>query len=1036
MLSEEYSKDLDIRDKVQLENAFLNAKNIVSKNYLKNLEPLKIVEIQSDIKNIDIARVSRFFRLEKLVYDKEENKLDKLSNVLNAVSFAKGNIAVVINSDGKNIEYFFGVVNKNQNLNLTSQYETLQGTFNGSFQGSKLEMLKNSELRNLIDDIFDDTEGKKIISSMSGIASLNVVNEENIEGFIQGLEKLTDAMSEKSYSIILIADSISNEIIENIKLGYENLYSQMYPFLKTDITLNESDTVSLTEGITKGLTKTINESITYTQGKSRGVGKIYAINKGIGISSSIGIGGEIGGGIGISKNSGTSQGKNLIESKSFGESNQNGFSESKSSQESTSNTDSNTVGKSIQISCENKSVKSILEKIDNQIERIRECENFGCFSVGAYVISNDNSVNNSVASIYNALMRGENSAVESSVINTWTNENSIKKIEEYLRKLRHPIFEFNLENDNFTSVTPASLVNSKELAIHLMLPKKSVQGIPVVNSTSFGRNIFKLSKHKEELKDLELGKIYHMGNVEKDKVNLSKKSLAMHTFVTGSTGAGKSNTIYQMLDELDKNDVNFLVIEPAKGEYKNIFGFRDDVTVLGTNSRYTKLLKINPFKFANNIHVLEHIDKLVEIFNACWPMYAAMPAVLKDSIERAYKVSGWDLLTSENKYNNSLYPTFTDVLEQLNEVINTSAFSEELKGNYIGALSTRIKSLTNGINGQIFCGTEINNEILFDSNVIVDLSRIGSMETKSMIMGILIMRLQEHRMTQGGMNKELRHVTVLEEAHNILKRTSTEQISEGSNLLGKSIEMLSNSIAEMRTYGEGFIIVDQSPNMLDMSVIRNTNTKIILRLPEQSDRELVGKSIGLNENQISELAKLETGIATVYQNDWLEPVLCKINHYKETEYNFVEKEIVSDSNELKLDITKYLVKKYNSEKITEDIDILKERILISNYSTKIKLEILNCLDLDKDKNIELEDFSSIIKNFYYNETLLKKASKANNIEEWNKIILKNIDECIGKFKEIDKNIILQCLLREFAIYNQEFEKFYFGWTEYMRGKVR
>lgn len=111
--------------------------------------------------------------------------------------------------------------------------------------------------------------------------------------------------------------------------------------------------------------------------------------------------------------------------------------------------------------------------------------------------------------------------------------------------------------------------------------------------------------------------------------------------------------------------------------------------------------------------------------------------------------------------------------------------------------------------------------------------------------------MQEYRMVSSqGMNQQLRHVTVLEEAHNLLKRTSTEQATESSNLLGKSVEMLTNAIAEMRTYGEGFIIADQSPGLLDLAVIRNTNTKIILRLPEYSDRELVGKSANLNEEQI------------------------------------------------------------------------------------------------------------------------------------------------------------------------------------------
>ena len=62
--------------------------------------------------------------------------------------------------------------------------------------------------------------------------------------------------------------------------------------------------------------------------------------------------------------------------------------------------------------------------------------------------------------------------------------------------------------------------------------------------------------------------------------------------------------------------------------------------------------------------------------------------------------------------------------------------------------------------------------------------------------------------------------------------------------------MLTNSIAEMRAFGEGFIIADQAPGLLDMAVIRNTNTKIILILPDQIDRELVGKSANLNDEQI------------------------------------------------------------------------------------------------------------------------------------------------------------------------------------------
>ena len=180
----------------------------------------------------------------------------------------------------------------------------------------------------------------------------------------------------------------------------------------------------------------------------------------------------------------------------------------------------------------------------------------------------------------------------------------------------------------------------------------------------------------------------------------------------------------------------------------------------------------------------------------------------------------------------------------------------------------------------MFCAEEtFTDEELFERNVIVDLSRVGSMETKSLLMGILVMKLEEHRMCSDVINGALRHVTVLEEAHNLLRRTSEEQAQEGANLQGKSVEMLANAIAEMRTYGEGFIIADQAPGLLDPSVIRNTNTKIVLRLPDEEDRRLVGKSAALKEEQVNELARLPLGVAVVYQNNWQEAVLCEMDAY-------------------------------------------------------------------------------------------------------------------------------------------------------------
>lgn len=549
-------------------------------------------------------------------------------------------------------------------------------------------------------------------------------------------------------------------------------------------------------------------------------------------------------------------------------------------QHSNGTTDTRGTGRTQQVELCNKSVEELLERIENQLKRVKESEDYGCYNCAAYFLSSTQSTALLAANTYRALMVGEGSSVESGAVNVWkNNEAEVAQLREYLKRFMQPVFARPLWENAPDSLlyTPATLVSGRELPMHLGLPTRSVHGLPIIEHAEFGRNVPDEAMPDED--KMNLGKIYHMGKEEAAGLLLNRQAMASHTFITGSTGTGKSNAVYHLLDEITKNgQTTFLVVEPAKGEYKNVFGNCTDVQVFGTNPRETPLLRMNPFAFPENIHILEHIDRLVEIFNACWPMYAAMPAVLKDAIERSYQKVGWDLRNSESE--KGVFPTFFDLLDILPGVIEESHYSKDTQSDYVGALCTRVKSLTNGIYGSVLCAEDaLTDEALFDRNVVVDLSRVGSMETKSLLMGILVMKLQEYRMCSSGMNSRLRHVTVLEEAHNLLRKTSAEQSQEGANLQGKSVEMLANAIAEMRTYGEGFIIADQAPGLLDMSVIRNTNTKIILRLPDEEDRKLVGKSAALKEAQIDELSKLPLGVAAVYQNEWPEAVLCKIEAY-------------------------------------------------------------------------------------------------------------------------------------------------------------
>lgn len=1077
--------EMDIREEKSLVQAYIQADNIIMKNYISELAECEVVPLREELKNTPVGEMTRIFKVNKLVYDKSENTLDKLSNVYNTLAGSSGSLITIIHSNGDNVDFYIGTKSEPQLGAVTTYQKTLEKAFKGNFPGSELSNLKNSQIEELINRIFANQfdSNMNVVSAVSGIASLK---DDNKDRFVQGIEKFIDAMKGEKYSVVFIADPISQIQLDNIRIGYENLYTQLVPFAKSDLSLTASEGVAITKGITKGFTKTVGRSISqtqsYTEGKSSGVttstNKSKTRNYGAVMSAAGSIAGGIVGSVipGLGTLLGGAVGGfagnilgNLVGSTTTGESEnktvnqyyQRQNSETTGQHEDTAvsvqeNTaEQKTMGnsKSLRIEFEDKRIISLLQKINQQLERLQQCEDFGMWNCAAYFIAPDTQTAKVASNTYKALIRGDGSSIESSCINIWDNKNknNLVEVTEYIRKLYHPLININMEGSlELPFVTPGSLVSGQELPIHISLPKKSIPGLPVIECTEFGRNIT-IYDNTVPKRTICLGKVFHMGRNEITDVNIDVDSLTMHTFVTGSTGSGKSNTIYTMIDKLAKQGIKFLIVEPCKGEYKKVFGGRSDIRMFGTNQNYSEVLKINPFKFMENIHVLEHIDRLLEIFNACWPMYAAMPAILKEAIEQTYTRAGWDLEDSINYSGENIYPNFSDLLEVLPDIITNSEYSSEIKSNYIGALVTRIKSLTNGIYGNILSCDEIGDDLLFNSNCIVDLSRVGSVETKAFLMGILVMRLIENRISHDtDMNNALRHITVLEEAHNLLRRISFEQAQEGANLQGKAVEMVSNAIAEMRTYGEGFIIADQAPGLLDMSVIRNTNTKIILRLPDDGDRQLVGKAANLNKLQIDEIAKLRVGVAALYQNNWVQPILCAVNEYTDMKpYNFNPNRLTLKQQRRKIagNFISLLtasrvadIPKINKDNI--DIEMIKQWLKSLKMNNQLYIMIVE--DLERfmtTENLELwtknnyELLSKIIYNTINGERILSIAKNANGFDVWNKIVVKTIREIAELNQNEDiETAVIQCLLRAYAAENEEMKNFYFLWVENMKRK--
>ncbi len=1073
---------------IDMNEAVSMADNLVRKQYLSELKNAKVYPAYAELTKIPVGSNVRLFDITSLSFANSDDVSSKLECIYNSVADFDATPIFILKSDGYKVNVYLGVsCNNTDTLRMYS--DTFMGSFFGGFSGSEISMLNTDTSADLLNYIFDEE------SKISAVSAVPTVEKRAID---QGIERLVDGMRGTPFTMVLVSQAVPKENILAIRQSLESIYTQISPFERQSVTLNTSESRSISnsfslsknESVTKGSSITENTSI--SKGKSKTITEVDSRDKekernaknqligtaialgtsalGIGasVASTIATGGTVttlgvlGGGIpkvmsslffgsAINGAIGSAQtlmngpdkieptiaeGENENYSLSYSEaettSEQKGFSSSKGITDGTTENS----GNSLQMTYENKSISNLLKVIDKQIARLQKVEETGGFNTTVYFIAGDNATAFVAANMYKSLLNVKDVAGQCVAVNMWDDKQDVKNICEYLKRLNHPLFRFT-DKERYPIVDASVLVATDEVPMYSFLPQKSMPGLPVTSHAEFARDVVELSPNSST--KIEIGKIYHMGKIEPTPVALSKNNLSGHMFVAGTTGTGKSNFCYNLLNELQKTGTKFLVIEPAKGEYSQVFGGKDGVYTFGTNPNLSPLLTINPFSFCDGIHVNEHINHLIEVFNACWPMEAAMPQVLKDGIETIYINHGFNLVTGNT--DGDSFPTMDELVAIIPEIMKKSAYSGEVKGNYIGALETRIKSLTTGLYGCMFASREIDNKILFDENVLIDLSRVGSNETKSLIMGMLVLKLKEYRMSNSKMNSELKHVTVLEEAHHLLKACGG--VSNGPSLRQMSLEMITNSIAEMRTYGEGFVIADQSPTLMDLSVIRNTNTKVIFKLPEHSDRNCAGHSVSLTDEQIAEISRLETGVAVVYQSNWSNPVLSKTTYFNTDNFDpYVkdEKDVICvDTREICTQYLATLLQRRLSKNDSSSFDsnICKKIIEQKDYVDGKYKEYISIIQKNLKTtpmtDIGFSELCKLVDSAINVKTMFDVCGDFSDIEKWNEKVCKYILTKASLTNAEISEIILICI-NIYASINPNVKKFYFRYYAYMKNQ--
>ena len=382
----------------------------------------------------------------------------------------------------------------------------------------------------------------------------------------------------------------------------------------------------------------------------------------------------------------------------------------------------------------------------------------------------------------------------------------------------------------------------------------------------------------------------HLGSFRRGgAVTVKLRNLTRHALVTGFTGAGKTNTVLYLLNQLwaerqrkGLEPVPFLVIEAAKKEYRGFLeqpGF-GEFLVFTLGDETTSPFRINPFELLPGVRLEAHLGRVQTCFDAALPQFGILPSIIAESLEMVYRDKGWKLTDRGREDPQRLFPTMRDMYAKVMQVAESRGYAGETYHNIRAAAAGRIGSLLGGSRGRMFaCQRSVPMDVLMNQPVVLELNDLNQQD-KALTMMFLLMLLREYRELHRA--KSLQHVTVIEEAHNVMENVRSVGASEvAADTRAKAVEAFAAMLAEVRAYGEGVIISDQSPEKLAPDAVRNTNLQIAHQLRHRSDRAAIAAAMIMDDAQQEYLGKLRVGEAAVFQTGYDRATFMRVPNYKD-----------------------------------------------------------------------------------------------------------------------------------------------------------
>ena len=881
-------------------------------DYLHDPDSLHLFSTSSEWAgtNIELQRDEFWlFRINELTFEEKAPRREAMENILGTFRGMDGiSFIYLILGDENGVRFYFGVAKDSSYTGVQASPHTigddiLGPAIRGNFRGCSIEEVSPEGKELILTKLRDREHAAGILEGVPG------TDEEN-ESF-QGVDRLADVMTGDEFGFLLLARPYTEQEISKLEEDLFQLADALSPLVHNSLQVTNNIGKNNSENLSTGENYNYqeNESFSHTNNDTdshdtredksnqqqsnmtESTASQYSKNKSFNKSqgnppseTASDSGGESGS---IQKQGSYTFGQTI----SKGDTVSHSHTENNSIGESTSGNMSVNVGKSAgktivenivstrQMELYTKEASDWMRYIDEiLLKRVDYGRGKGLFLSCGYLFASHKSTLNRLANTAISLYSGPKGNKVPLRFHMLPQDSLCR---HSLSNMQIPL-AIRKTQDNTSwcaglsrletghSSFAGNWLSVHELGILTALPQKEIPGMALREEVEFGMNIPSV----DEKNRIPLGNLVQDGLVQRTlPAFLDSEAFDKHMFVTGVTGSGKTTTCKNLLLAWKKP---FLVIEPAKTEYRALKEICPDIVFFTPGKQDVAPFFLNPFELFPGEAITSRADMIKATLEAAFDMEAAIPQIMETAVYRAYTEKGWDVRTDEwldangepmDPFADGVYafPTMSDFWQAVKKVTKEEGFGERLQDEYMGSLKARIESLLVGSKGMMLDNPRsIDFNDLVTRKVVIELEEIKNGSEKSLLMGFILTNLLQAVQAHHRKNPNFRHITLVEEAHRLLSR----YVPGDSMNKKQGVEVFSDMLAEVRKYGESLIIVDQIPDKMTPEVLKNTNTKIVHKLFARDDKDTIGDTISLSDDQKEFLSKLPTGRAIVFSQGW------------------------------------------------------------------------------------------------------------------------------------------------------------------------